>query len=216
MSAKKRRSKGEGSIYQRANGTYAAKYNGKYAYAKTRQEAVDKLHELIAGSKSPAPQEVTIKDAFATWLNQKKLVLKPTSFDRLVRTIDSHIIPAVGELTCADFTEDIFMQSILLPMKANGLAFSSMKKAQDAVCAFCRWAASPSRRYMSVDPMSSFERINKKGIVTDSIDANDTGVRYFDAIQREKFITACRSTWSNGSIRYPHGEALILDMYIIA
>lgn len=213
MDGKKRRAKGEGTIYQRKNGTYAAKYNGKYAYARTRTEAADKLHDLIAANKLPTAQDVTIQDAMKAWLRQKYLVLKPTSYDRLTCTVDKHIIPSVGALLCSCLTEDVFLKQILQPMKASGLSFSSIKKAQDAFCAFCRWAASPSRRYMTEDPMASFERISKNSVGTANRDIEEAGIMYFDTEQREKFITACRSTWSNGNTRYPHGEALIFDMY---
>ncbi len=41
-----RRPKGEGSIYQRADGYFVGKYQGKTVYGKTKTEAKDKLNIL--------------------------------------------------------------------------------------------------------------------------------------------------------------------------
>ena len=82
-----RRAKGEGSIYARANGTYAIKYNGKYRYAKTKTEAREKLEEMKLEEKLALNDRTKMATAVQEWLDTKVLSMKPTSYDRLERTV---------------------------------------------------------------------------------------------------------------------------------
>lgn len=210
-----RRAKGEGSIYARANGTYAIKYNGKYRYAKTKTEAREKLEEMKLEEKLALNDRTKMATAVQEWLDTKVLSLKPTSYDRLERTVRMHIIPNVGKMQCGDFTERTFIQDILKPMKDKGLAYSSIKKAQDAICAFCKWASAPSRRYMQYDPMASFDKITKMSLQNNKSNNEEDAseVVFLNKDDRKRFVSTCRLKWNSGRMRFPHGEALIFDLY---
>lgn len=212
-----RRPKGDGSIFQRSDGYFVGRYKGKVVYGKTKTEARDKLNELKAKIDSEfEPAETTlIKDAMGQWLTHKSLSLKATSIDRLEGTVRTHIIPYVGNMECQDFTEKIFIQKILNRMMADGLSFSSIKKSQDAVCAFCKWGSASSRRYMKSDPMVSFEKITRAGIQDKDSEANTaiTANAYMNEDERERFNLACKSKYGNGNARFKYGEHFILMMY---
>ena len=45
----RRRSKAEGSVYQRRDGKWCAQLNGTYKYAKTEEAAKAKLYQMLAG-----------------------------------------------------------------------------------------------------------------------------------------------------------------------
>lgn len=216
MEQKQRRNKGEGSIFQRDNGRFVVRYKGKETTATSKREAVDKLNALKAASRTEETKvkKILMNDAISEWMNVKSLTLKPTSYDRLEQTVDTHIRPAVGNIPFNSFSEDMLIREIIDPMRRKSLSFSSIKKAQDAVCAFCRWASSPSRKYMSVDPVASFERITRAAIGDFKMSDDSPGVVFLDKNQREAFIAACRATCSTTKQpKFKYGEALIFDMY---
>ena len=151
-----RRPKGDGSIFQRSDGYFVGRYKGKVVYGKNKTEARDKLNELKARLDSELePAETTdVKNAMEQWLAQKELSLKSTSIDRLESAVQTHITPFIGSMECRDLTEKIIVQKVLQRVISAGLSYSSIKKVQDAICAFCKWASSSSRAYMRIDPMA--------------------------------------------------------------
>ena len=102
-----RRDKGDGSIYQRKDGKWAAqirlgkkadgKSNAKFFYGKTESEVKKKLkafkNELIKNDFQTVKKS-TLEDYINNWLTLYKVPsVKPSSYDRLERTIRNHIIP---------------------------------------------------------------------------------------------------------------------------
>lgn len=105
----KRRGNGEGSIYQRDDGTWVAtvdlgwvngKRKRKAVYGKTRKEVADKLkalHRDIEAGINVAPERQTVKKFLETWLEQ---TIKPRlraktyrSYEQIVRV---HLVPHLG------------------------------------------------------------------------------------------------------------------------
>lgn len=141
MEAKKRHMKGEGSIsYREKEKLYVVRYKSRSAYAHSQREAIDKLNDLKVTANQPKANKILIEKALATWMKSKSLTLKPTSIDPLEQTVNTHLIPSIGGIPCDEFSEADFIQYILEPMCNKSLSFSSVKKAQDAVFAFTRWA----------------------------------------------------------------------------
>ncbi|MEG1523889.1 MAG: tyrosine-type recombinase/integrase [Clostridia bacterium] len=212
-----RRAKGSGSIFQRSNGYFVARYEGKDIYGKTKLEVSDKLDtykaELKAGGS--VAKDITIAQAMPKWLAHKALTIKPSSFDRLEETVNKHIIPTIGTVKCCDFTDDIFVTKVIKPMMAKGLSYSSIKKTQDVICPFCKWACAPGRRYMAFDPMASFEKIKKFAVEKSNDEEEETAdtVVYIEKEGRERFKAACRAKLGNGKPRFKYGEHFIFCMY---
>ena len=68
-----------------------------------------------------------------TWLyDNKQNLLKPKSFDRLEQTVLYQVIPQVGHIQLASFQSND-VQAMLNTLKKDGLSYSSIKKAYDAV-----------------------------------------------------------------------------------
>jgi integrase len=79
--SKKRRGNGEGSIYQRADGTWCATYATSYTqtgrrkrrtiFGKTKQAVQDKLQKLLHDAASGVPaatERITVGDFLDRWL----------------------------------------------------------------------------------------------------------------------------------------------------
>ena len=56
----RRRSKGEGSVYQRRDGKWCAQLNGTYKYAKTEEAAKARLYQMLAGVEESKPLSTTL------------------------------------------------------------------------------------------------------------------------------------------------------------
>ncbi|HJT55260.1 MAG TPA: site-specific integrase [Ktedonobacteraceae bacterium] len=100
-----RRGNGEGTIYERANGTYAATFTlagGKRRtlYAKTYKEAQEKLkralYEQQQGTLVTAAQQ-TVAQYLTDWLeHSQKQSVRPRTYERYEEIARLHIIPALG------------------------------------------------------------------------------------------------------------------------
>ncbi len=88
METKKRRMKGEGTIfYREKEKRFVVRYQGRTAYAHTQRDAVDKLNALKASALEQKPNKILMEAALVKWLKSKSLLLKPTSIDRLEQTV---------------------------------------------------------------------------------------------------------------------------------
>ncbi len=108
MSVRKR-GQGEGNIYRRADGRWAARVsvgyrNGKRArrwvYGKTRADVADKLRTAIQAHEQgllPQPARQTVEQFLNRWLAESaKPRLRPRSFASYAQVIQSHISPHLG------------------------------------------------------------------------------------------------------------------------
>lgn len=117
---KHRRGNGEGSIYQRKDGTWAAvltigtrpdgKPDRKFFYGKTRKEVADKLRDAqnkIDVGVIPGGDNVTFEAWITWWLEN---IIRPGIKDRTYKNysaaIKLHIIPGIGKIKLKDLTDD--------------------------------------------------------------------------------------------------------------
>ena len=116
---KHRRGNGEGSVYQRKDGTWAAvltvgvkpdgKPDRKFLYGKTRKEVADKLREAqnkLDAGVIPGGDNVL----FSTWvMNWLEVVIKPGIKERTYinykASIEKHIIPGIRRYKLKDITD---------------------------------------------------------------------------------------------------------------
>ncbi len=103
----KRRGCGEGSIYQRTNGTWCATYSAGYnekgkrkrrtIFGKTKQAVQNKLHKLlseVAAGTPVEPHRMTVGEFMDRWLTgAAKTVVKPTTYANYEGVIKNHIKP---------------------------------------------------------------------------------------------------------------------------
>jgi integrase len=113
----KKRGNNEGSITQRKDGRWQAaitlgrdpttgKLKRATFYAKTRQEAADKLTKALhdrAHGTFVAPHQVTLVAWLDTWLwEHKQPSLRPITFDSYEMLVRRHLKPALGAIALRD------------------------------------------------------------------------------------------------------------------
>jgi integrase len=108
-----RRGHGEGSIYQRNDGRWAASISlegrkRKTFYGKTRREVQEKLrvalNEQKQGTLSTGPQQ-TLKQYLEQWLEEvHKPTLRLGSYRGYRLSLDNHILPALGHIPLQKLT----------------------------------------------------------------------------------------------------------------
>jgi hypothetical protein len=91
-----RREKGTGSVYQRKDRSWVAQYEGKYRYAKTKQEAKRKLRTLLQQADEVKPSNITVATALDDYLHSVKPNLKPRTVQRYEEAIDIHLKPSLS------------------------------------------------------------------------------------------------------------------------
>jgi len=102
-----KRGHGEGSIYQRKDGRWAASitvegHKRKTLYGKTRKEVQEKLrvalHEQKQGMLATGPQQ-TLKQYLEQWLEEvHRPTLRLSSYDRYRSLLNNHILPSLGHI----------------------------------------------------------------------------------------------------------------------
>lgn len=105
----KRRERGEGSVYQRADGRWcssiglgydAGRYQRKVFYGKTRKEVAEKLKAARVQrdqGMTVRTERQTVAQYLTTWLATVKPGLAPGSYARYEQIVRLHLIPAIGQ-----------------------------------------------------------------------------------------------------------------------
>ncbi len=115
--SKRRRGAGEGSIYQRADGSWCAmidlgiisgKRKRKFVYGKTRKEVAEKLKQLLVQQQQGLnidPERLTVGDFLDRWLEQViKPHRRPRTYSSYADTIRLHLTPRLGHHQLAKLT----------------------------------------------------------------------------------------------------------------
>jgi integrase len=105
-----RRGRGEGSIHQRKDGSWAAvvdlgwtngKRTRKTVYGPTRKDVVHQLTDLLKIRKDglPVPVGTENVEAFlARWLDATKPTVRPRTWERYEQYVRLHAVPALGRV----------------------------------------------------------------------------------------------------------------------
>jgi integrase len=116
--ARSRRGRGEGSIYQRADGTWCATISVGYddqgkrkrrtLFGKTKQAVQDKLKKLaseVTHLQGVDPQRIKLGEYLDRWLRDAaKARVRPTTYVNYEGVIRNHIKPHLGGLQIAKLT----------------------------------------------------------------------------------------------------------------
>lgn len=168
-----KRLNGEGSVRERADGRWEAKIQigkrpdgkpaMKYFYGTTKREAKKKLDAYRALSKPTEAQmeRITVEEYILDWLtNVKANELKPRSYDTLESAIQNYVLPHIGFYSMADLTGDIIQKEFINVLSQKGYAYSTIKKAYDALGACLKFAV--LRRAIPYNPMQTVVKPSKK------------------------------------------------------
>lgn len=101
-----KRGKGEGTIYKRKDGRWAAATstgNGrrKYVYGRTQAEVTGKLRkaqQAIAQGLPVADERQRLDHFLKRWLESTRATISPSTWDGYERVLRLHIVPEIGHL----------------------------------------------------------------------------------------------------------------------
>ena len=138
----KKRANGEGSIRKRSDGRWEGRYTAGYdpetgkritknVLAKTQAEVKEKLAKAIEESKKldiVRSDEYTVAEWLRLWYElYAKPNIRPTTADSYHRSIESHVIPRIGEIKLKKLTSrDI--QRMYKDLQENGRLRKSKKQ----------------------------------------------------------------------------------------
>jgi integrase len=139
--ARKRRGRSEGSIYQRADGTWTASvslgYDGKgkrqrrTVYGKTKKEVQDKLRaEQDKASRGTLLEadKLTVRTFLERWLeNTVKPRVAPTTHGRYEQHIRLHLVPHLGRVRIGKLTA-LHVEQLYSDMATAGASAHEQKK----------------------------------------------------------------------------------------
>lgn len=125
-----RRGNGEGSIYERKKGQWAAvvtigrkpdgKPNRKFFYGKTRAEVAEKLREAqnqLAAGAVMDPGKMTVADWLNLWLESYvRPNVREATYDNYRDHLDNHLIPGIGHIKLKKLTTtdiQVFFKELL-------------------------------------------------------------------------------------------------------
>ena len=97
-----RRTRGEGSVYRRKDGSWVAQYNGKYRYARTEEAAKKKLYALLTGAEGSKPKNVTVAETLDGYISAAGANLKPRTVKRYREAVEVHLKPSLGKKKLAE------------------------------------------------------------------------------------------------------------------
>lgn len=214
--AKQRREYGSGSISQRADGTWTArmvigvndkgKPRIKALYGKTEREVKKKLKDFqkeFYKNDQSVVQRSTVENYMRTWLYENKQnLLKPKSFDRLEQTVLYQVIPLVGHIQLAAF-QSSDVQAMLNTLKKNGFAYSTVKKAYDAVNECFRTGV--IQKTVLFNPALGVSVPAKKTFAKSEI-------RYYTDEEVDKLCDVATAVYYNGKRMYRLGDIIIVAL----
>jgi integrase len=130
--ARKRRGRGEGSIYQRADGTWCATFASGYddqgrrkrrtIFAPTKEEVHKKLREALnkaATFSSAAPTTLKLGAFLDRWLEDTaKAVVRRTTFANYSRVVKNHIKPQLGGVSLGNLSP-VHVQGLIAALQAK-------------------------------------------------------------------------------------------------
>src|SRR5215212_5019845 len=134
-----RRKRGEGSCYQRKDGSWVAQFKGKYRYAKDEETAKRKLYAMLSGAEESKPSNITVAATLDEYLLASKPNLKPRTYRRYQHAIDAHLRPAFGKqrlnkLTARDI-EDVYARKL-----RDGLSPATVRLLHSVLSSACKRA----------------------------------------------------------------------------
>ncbi|MEI6777657.1 MAG: tyrosine-type recombinase/integrase [Chloroflexales bacterium] len=170
---KRRRGAGEGSIYQRADGSWCAiidlgiingKRKRKFVYGTSRKEVAEKLKQLLHQQQQGLnvdPERITVGEFLDRWLEE---VIKPHRRARTYRsyadTIRLHLKPRVGQHQLTKLTAAHVQSMINQLAAASGARTTQYARAvlQRALNRAVKWDLVARNVVLATDPPTSRPR----------------------------------------------------------
>lgn len=142
-SKSKKRGHGEGTIYQRPDGRWAAqitigidpatgKSKRKTYYGKTRKQVQEKLntglYDQTVGNVDVDKNKITLKEWANIWLHEyKKMTIKQTSWESYRSVLGSLLLPKLGEVPLQKIRPEL-LQSLYNSLAQEGKATKTINR----------------------------------------------------------------------------------------
>lgn len=198
-----RRPNGDGSIFQRKDGTWCGYFtlgyddNGKqkkkYVYGGSRAEVSAKLTELSGRIKNTRYQDIENKkvgELMLEWLMTfKKTSVTSRTFEGNIRNFKLHIEPIIGNMKIYEL-DSIAVQKAINTLLDNGYSIDVAKKIKFLINQFCEYAI--DSKWILFNPTTKI-RIRAK-------DKSAVHKEHYKALppeERDRFINALNSDPSN-------------------
>ena len=208
---------GRGSVYYVESrgvwvGSYIAgvrpdgKKDRKTVQAKTEREVRRKL-KALSEELNKSDYVYVQRDTFATYITQwmttvKRMQLKERSYDRLEHTVTRDVIPYIGNIQLANVTTE-HIQQMIADLKDAGRAYSSIKKAYEAVNASFKWGLAVHPPKVKYNPATAVARPNKNVFPPSDI-------RFYTEDEARKISETALMKYPNGTPWYPLGELVVI------
>jgi integrase len=129
----RKRANGEGSVYRRKDGRWAASVSldhgrRKAFYGKTRQEVGRKLGAALKARQDGLPvvgERQTVAKFLESWLESTRPTVRPRTFTRYEEYVRLHVIPELGSLTLARLSPQ-YLQRLYANRLEAGLSPTSV------------------------------------------------------------------------------------------
>jgi integrase len=171
--SKRRRGAGEGSIYQRADGSWCAmvdlgmvngKRKRKFVYGSTRKEVAEKLKQLLNQQQQGVnidPERLTVGEFLDRWLEQViKSHRRPRTYSSYADTVRLYLKPRVGYHQLSKLTA-VHVQTMINDMAASGgtrIAQYARGVLQQALNRAVKWDLIPRNVVLATDRPRSTTR----------------------------------------------------------
>jgi integrase len=135
---RKRRGRGEGSVYEEPDGRWTAvisfgytpdgKRRRKKVHGATKKEVLDKMRKF-PGQQTGEPCKLTVGEYLTRWLeNTAKEKVGPTTYPRYKQVIDNQIAPYIGGLLLVKLSA-LDVEDFYAEMKRKGVPPASRRQA---------------------------------------------------------------------------------------
>lgn len=183
------------------------KHRKKFADKKksaVKSRLDDFRKQLLLNSSDIADDDVIFQEYADNWLNTiLKHSLKPTSFMRKEVTLKYQVYPHIGDIPMNRLTHDD-IQNMVNALAAQGLSYSTIKKAFEAVngC-LANYRVRTSTYFNPCE-----------GVVLPSKSRRETSdIVFFDEKQRKLIREEALRKYKNGKPVYRLGQAIVILMY---
>jgi integrase len=137
--ARKRRGRGEGGVYRRADGQWVGSISLGYAdsgkrkrkavYGATKKEVMDKLDRFRAEARVgslPGAGELTVGQLLDRWLESSKASTETRTFEERQRLVKNHLRPRLGGLKLAKVNA-LHVESFYADMARDGVGATTVR-----------------------------------------------------------------------------------------
>lgn len=223
----KRRGAGEGSIYQRADGRWAAvvdlgwqggKRRRKFIYGKARREVADKLRDALRAQAQGAllvDERVVVSQFLDEWLKAVRPSVRPSTWLRYEQFSRIHVVPGVGHIKLQALTPQ-HLHRLHGEMLAGGTAAGTVllvhRFTHRALEQAMRWGVVTKNVAKHVDP-PRVHRAERR--VLTPVEA----VRFLDAVTADRhealYVLALTTGMRQGELLALHWADLDLERGVV-